>query len=59
MPSPLTSFMLVQNIRHMMRSISSAAAYCAKSSGGKHHFQGYPKEKARCKRCGEPRTREV
>ncbi|KKM89738.1 hypothetical protein LCGC14_1245700 [marine sediment metagenome] len=53
MPSPLNRYQFARLIEQMFGAISNAASSCP--NGGVHHFQGYPRERSACRRCGTKR----
>lgn len=58
MPSVVESHLLSRRIADMFKGISRAASYCRKSNNARHHFQGYPRSKGRCKWCDVPYIKE-
>ena len=50
MPSRVGRYMFAKHGGQVFGATSSAASSCPK--GGAHHFQGYPRERSACKRCG-------
>ncbi|KKM75851.1 hypothetical protein LCGC14_1386100 [marine sediment metagenome] len=56
--SPMARFLRVNATRIMWESISRAASSCPNAATAKHHFSGYPRQRARCRSCGTPLFRE-
>lgn len=56
-PPPSSLPALARSIGRVLKSLSGAVASCPQSSGGPHRFQGYPKERGRCRFCGTERVK--